>query len=141
VIYHPINDEVYYGFGNTAYCRRAKEKWRNISSLYRADEGCVVVTNRAADEPDIAAFLSQQSNVTEHFVVSSAIKYCLIASGRANIYPCFSRTMTWDTAGGHAIVKAAGGECYLLDGLTPLTYSASQIENPFFIANGNRVII
>ncbi|MEJ8562198.1 3'(2'),5'-bisphosphate nucleotidase CysQ [Yoonia sp. GPGPB17] len=64
----------------------------------------------------------------------SSLKFCLVATGEADIYPRLGRTMEWDTAAGHAVLKGAGGEVVRFDDHTPLTYGKPGFENPFFIA-------
>jgi 3'(2'), 5'-bisphosphate nucleotidase len=58
-----------------------------------------------------------------------------VASGRADLYPRFGRTMEWDTAAGHAVLWAAGGTVETLEGET-LVYGKPGFENPFFVAKG-----
>ena len=65
----------------------------------------------------------------------SSLKFCLVATGRADLYPRFGRTMEWDTAAGHAVLMAAGGEVRTMDG-DPLTYGKPGFENPYFYAVG-----
>ena len=48
--------------------------------------------------------------------VGSSLKFCMIASGEADLYPRFGTTMEWDTAAGDAILRAAGGMTTTLDG-------------------------
>jgi len=68
----------------------------------------------------------------------SSLKFCLLAEGRADIYPRLSPTMEWDTAAGHAILRAAGGCLRALDG-APLAYGhAPGHVNPAFIAFASR---
>ena len=64
----------------------------------------------------------------------SSLKLCLIAEGKADIYPRFAPTMEWDTAAGHAIIRAAGREVYHTDEKTPLAYNKEDLLNPWFIA-------
>jgi 3'(2'), 5'-bisphosphate nucleotidase len=64
----------------------------------------------------------------------SSLKFCLVATGEADLYPRLGRTMEWDTAAGHAVLKGAGGEVVRFDDHTPLTYGKAGYENPFFIA-------
>ncbi len=64
----------------------------------------------------------------------SSLKFCLVATGEADIYPRLGRTMEWDTAAGHAVVNGAGGRVVRFDDHTPLTYGKDGYENPFFIA-------
>ena len=64
----------------------------------------------------------------------SSLKFCLIATGEADIYPRVGRTMEWDTAAGHAVLTGAGGAVVRFDDHLPLTYGKEGYANPFFIA-------
>ncbi|WP_322096075.1 3'(2'),5'-bisphosphate nucleotidase CysQ [Pelagibius litoralis] len=99
-------------------------------------EGAVVVASRrhgAGKELD--DFLSRYT-VAEKVSAGSSLKFCLVASGRADVYPRFGRTMEWDTAAGHAVLLAAGGQVYTLDD-EPLDYGKPDFENPHFYALGD----
>ncbi len=65
----------------------------------------------------------------------SSLKFCLVASGEADLYPRLGRTMEWDTAAGDAVLRGAGGRVVRFDDLTPLAYGKPGFENPFFIAH------
>ena len=64
----------------------------------------------------------------------SSLKFCLVASGEADLYPRLGRTMEWDTAAGHAVLVGAGGAVVRADDLAPLTYGKPGYENPHFLA-------
>lgn len=64
----------------------------------------------------------------------SSLKFCLVASGEADLYPRLGRTMEWDTAAGQAVLASAGGIVVNFDDHKPLTYGKPGYENPFFIA-------
>jgi len=64
----------------------------------------------------------------------SSLKFCLVATGEADLYPRLGRTMEWDTAAGHAVLAGAGGQVVRFDDHTPLTYGKEGYANPFFIA-------
>ena len=72
------------------------------------------------------------------------MKFCRIAEGRADIYPCFGRTMEWDTAAGQAVLEAAGGRVRTLAGETLLYGKAASDTdvpgaNPSFVADNGAV--
>jgi 3'(2'), 5'-bisphosphate nucleotidase len=69
----------------------------------------------------------------------SSLKFCLIATGEADLYPRAGRTMEWDTAAGHAVLNGAGGAVVRFDDLSPLTYGKPGYENPYFIAHAKGV--
>jgi len=64
----------------------------------------------------------------------SSLKFCLIATGEADLYPRVGRTMEWDTAAGHAVLHGAGGKVVRFDDHSPLVYGKDGYANPFFIA-------
>ena len=64
----------------------------------------------------------------------SSLKFCLVATGEADLYPRLGRTMEWDTAAGDAVLRGAGGQVVRFDDHTPLAYGKPGFDNPFFIA-------
>ena len=71
----------------------------------------------------------------------SSLKFCLVATGEADLYPRLGRTMEWDTAAGDAVLRGAGGRVVRMDDLTPLTYGKPGWDNPFFIAHAPGVAL
>ena len=67
-------------------------------------------------------------------VISSSIKFCMVAMREADLYPRLGRTMEWDTAAGHAILSGAGGKVVRFDDRRPLVYGKPGYENPEFVA-------
>ena len=100
------------------------------------DDGAVVVASRRhGSGAELEDFLSR-FKVAETVNAGSSLKFCLVASGRADLYPRLGRTMEWDTAAGHAVLLAAGGQVYTLDD-EPLDYGKPGFENPNFYALGS----
>ncbi len=73
-------------------------------------------------------------NVKDSKSAGSSLKFCLVATGEADIYPRVGRTMEWDTAAGHAVLTGAGGKVVRFDDHTSLKYGKEDYANPFFIA-------
>ncbi|KAF0116581.1 MAG: 3'(2') 5'-bisphosphate nucleotidase [Rhodobacteraceae bacterium] len=71
----------------------------------------------------------------------SSLKFCLVATGEADLYPRLGRTMEWDTAAGDAVLRGAGGQVVRFDDHTPLTYGKPGWDNPFFIAFAPGVVL
>ena len=72
----------------------------------------------------------------EHELISmgSSIKLCLVAEGKAHIYPRLGPTSEWDTAAAHAVVNAAGGEVINHETDDSLQYNTKvSVLNPYFI--------
>ncbi len=78
-------------------------------------------------------FRNNGLKVTGRIQAGSSLKFCLIAEGKADIYPRFGPTNEWDTAAGQGVLEAAGGEVVTVDG-APLTYGKAGFGNPHFIA-------
>lgn len=99
-----------------------------------------VVASRSHNTPETEAYIASLGGA-EIVSVGSSLKFCLVASAQADVYPRFGRTMEWDTAAGDAVLRAAGGATVTLDG-TPLRYGKrnqaedADFANPHFIAKG-----
>ena len=73
-------------------------------------------------------------NVKDMTSAGSSLKFCLVATGEADLYPRLGRTMEWDTAAGHAVLNGAGGDIVRFDDHSPLRYGKEDYANVFFIA-------
>jgi 3'(2'), 5'-bisphosphate nucleotidase len=96
--------------------------------------GLAAVASRSHRTPETDAFLANYP-VAEFRSIGSSLKFCLVASGQADIYPRVGTTMEWDTAAGHAILTAAGGRVTGLNG-EPFLYGKPGFRNGSFVARG-----
>ena len=95
-----------------------------------------VVASRSHMSPetkDYVALLGKKFDI-ELVSAGSSLKLCLVAEGKAHLYPRFAPTMEWDTAAGQAIVENAGGIVADSETQTPLRYNKENLLNPWFIA-------
>jgi 3'(2'), 5'-bisphosphate nucleotidase len=92
------------------------------------------VASKSHNTPETEAWLAA-ARVTERVSIGSSLKFALVASGEADVYPRPAPTMEWDTAAGDAVLRAAGGRVFDLDG-QPLLYGKEKFFNPGFIATG-----
>lgn len=114
-----------------------------------ADTVGVTQPVRVSEAPDNAALMvvaskSHRDQATDDYIArygvrdmtsaGSSLKFCLVATGEADLYPRLGRTMEWDTAAGHAVLTGAGGQVVRFDDHTPLRYGKAGFANPFFIA-------
>jgi 3'(2'), 5'-bisphosphate nucleotidase len=78
-------------------------------------------------------YLEAAVGTCAYAAIGSSLKFCIVAEGRADIYPRASPTSEWDTAAGHAVLLAAGG---LVDGADgePLRYGKPAFLNRAFVA-------
>jgi len=97
--------------------------------------GLTVVASRShGDASGLDEFLTGRK-VASLANAGSSLKLCLVAEGSADLYPRLGRTMEWDIAAGHAVLRAAGGDVRTLTG-EPLQYGKPGFDNPHFVAAG-----
>lgn len=134
VVLAPALDVAYVGAqGHGAWEERSGiRRGVNVAASVPAG-GPVVVSSRShEDESALRAFLGNRP-VAATRGVGSSLKFCLVATGEAQLYPRLGPTMEWDTAAGHAVLAAAGGDVVDLHGL-PLCYGKPGFRNPAFVA-------
>ncbi|WP_337267593.1 3'(2'),5'-bisphosphate nucleotidase CysQ [Oryzifoliimicrobium ureilyticus] len=99
----------------------------------------IALASRCHDSPQTSDFLMREG-ITHCTNIGSSLKFCLLAEGKADIYPRFTRTMEWDTAAGDAVLRAAGGMTLTWEGL-PLRYGKlgqhdGDFSNGGFVCSG-----
>src|SRR5205085_914357 len=85
-----------------------------------------VVGSRTHQSPETLSFIDQiktEGRQVEIKSAGSALKFCLLAEGEADIYPRFAPTMEWDTAAGHALLKSSGKNIYVYPGGEEMQYN------------------
>jgi 3'(2'), 5'-bisphosphate nucleotidase len=106
---------------------------RKTLTLRKPDnEALIAVASRSHITARTQRFLDS-NKIARTTNAGSSLKFCMLASGEADIYPRFGPTMEWDTAAGHAILLAAGGLVEEISG-RPLKYGKPDFRNGDFIA-------
>jgi 3'(2'), 5'-bisphosphate nucleotidase len=95
----------------------------------------VVVASRSHFTQNTSDYLALAAPGCGYEAIGSSLKFCIIAEGRADLYPRLSPTAEWDTAAGHAVLLGAGGSVVGPDG-QPLRYGKPAFLNRAFIATG-----
>jgi 3'(2'), 5'-bisphosphate nucleotidase len=101
-----------------------------------------VITSRSFNSADTEKYILNLKNRyqnVELISAGSALKFGLIAEGKADIYPRFAPTMEWDVAAGHAILKESGFSVADAKTGDSLVYNKPDLENPWFIAKNSRI--
>jgi 3'(2'), 5'-bisphosphate nucleotidase len=135
VVHAPALSRLYAGaIGVEAYIEDSTGRCK-IACRSVPPEGMTIVSSRShGDASALDRFLAGRM-VASRAKAGSSLKFCLVASGKADVYPRLGRTMEWDTAAGHAVLLAAGGRVTDLDGID-LKYGKPEFENPHFVAFG-----
>ena len=144
----PIRGVVYAPYRERMFFTRADgQSVEEMGPFSKDAQGEVKEINVSTPDNDalmIVASKSHRDQATDDYInkyavrdsrsAGSSLKFCLVATGEADIYPRVGRTMEWDTAAGHAVLNGAGGAVVRFDDHSPLTYGKPIYENPFFIA-------
>nr|WP_240454728.1 3'(2'),5'-bisphosphate nucleotidase CysQ [Caulobacter sp. 17J65-9] len=132
----PASGQVWYTTSAGAMRRRVGETAAQpVRVRVKPDAGLALVSHTLSD--DEATRLAARHGCANWQGLDSSVKFCLIAEGRADVYPRPGPTMEWDTAAADAVLRAAGGRVLTEDG-KPLTYGKADrgFENPGFLAIG-----
>ena len=134
IIHAPAIGTTYWGGENGVFRQSGDEAPEQITVRAPDENGLVVMTSRShrANEEEFLEGFS----VRDELNAGSSIKFCLVAAGEADFYPRLGPTCEWDTAAGHAILRAAGGSVRTLNG-GDLKYGKPDFRNPFFLARGD----
>lgn len=97
------------------------------------NDALMVVASKSHRDQATDDYIGKYS-VRDSKSAGSSLKFCLVATGEADLYPRLGRTMEWDTAAGDAVLRGAGGHVIRFDTHEPLTYGKPGWDNPFFIA-------
>ncbi|MCP4126034.1 MAG: 3'(2'),5'-bisphosphate nucleotidase CysQ [Gammaproteobacteria bacterium] len=137
VIYVPVSKVSYYGnVGHGAFKILPGEEPEQIQATGNHGSPIRVAGSRSHAGESLKRYLE---NLGEHEIISmgSSLKSCLVAEGKADIYPRLGPTSEWDTGAAQAVVEAAGGR--ITDtSMQPLLYnSKDSLLNPDFFVFGN----
>ncbi len=137
LVHAPVRDETFLGVMLGA--ERRAEVWRGGKAQkigVRPRPKRIIVTGSKSHEvPALMDPFLARYDVAEKLPVGSSLKFCLVAEGKADIYPRFGPTCEWDIAAGHAVLRAAGGRVHDFEG-AEITYKKPQFLNGRFLAEG-----
>ena len=112
----------------------------NIQTAFSDNTALKVIASKSHRDTQTDQYISKYS-CEEIVSAGSSLKFCLLATGEADLYPRFGPTMEWDTAAGHAILSAAGGIVVQAENKQHLEYGKQGYKNPFFIAASKSVLL
>lgn len=148
VIYVPVSRELYYAdvTQNKAFKSITNEDHSLNGELFLEKDSIVpsdslgnkvrVVGSRShmnQDTLNYIAVLENENKEVEIVSKGSSLKFCLVAEGKADVYPRFAPTMEWDTAAGDAICRAVGLNVISQETQQALTYNKENLLNPYFL--------
>jgi 3'(2'), 5'-bisphosphate nucleotidase len=154
IIYSPVSKELYFandkiGAFKTVNIFSKENQYYNINDLIEKSIKLPIFENRNSfvvlkskshnsfKNDEFIKFLSSKYSNLEILEKGSSLKICILAEGKADIYPRFGPTSEWDTAAGHAILKASGGNIFDAHAKKEIIYNKKNILNPDFVAVRN----
>ncbi len=152
VIYVPVSQELYFADVNNGFGYKATLDSRNqtldellkkaiiLEPKVNESNEIQVVGSRSHMSEETMTFmenLKAEGKSVEIVSKGSSLKFCLIAEGKADVYPRFAPTMEWDTAAGQAICNAVGIDVISKETNKPLLYNKENLLNPWFLVAKN----
>lgn len=122
---------------NAAHPSGTAGPWRAITVRQPDPANMVVLASRSHPSPELEAYLAG-GPPPMRITAGSALKFCLVAEGSADLYPRFNFTREWDTAAGQAVVEGAGGSVLRFEGGVPgarLPVNKPDLLNGPFLAS------
>ena len=148
VIYVPVKEELYFAMeGLGSYKITVDAISSDLDDLIEKSnklpidckrENYVIVGSRSHMSAETEEFFyekkKEHTNV-EVMVVGSSLKLCMVAEGKADVYPRYAPTMEWDTGAGHAIAKYAGFSVKQFNSCDDVMYNKEDLLNPWFLVS------
>ncbi len=133
----PARNEMYYAVqGQGAWKIDAEDNKHRLQVNEPSAERIALIGSRSHPSPEFDAYLKDMESKyaqVDFVPAGSSLKFCLVAEGKADVYPRLGPTMEWDTGAGHAVVLEAGARVRIHGASEDLSYNKENLLNPFFI--------
>ena len=133
VVYAPAQGRLFYTRADGVSVEEVGGVERMITVTKPDNAGLMVVASKSHRDQATDDYIGKYA-VKDMKSAGSSLKFCLLATGEADLYPRLGRTMEWDTAAGDAVLRGAGGRVVRFDDHSTLAYGKKGWDNPFFIA-------
>lgn len=132
VVHIPVWNHTYYTDNKNSACFKDEYGNLHLLSVEKQDNKQKIIVSSKKKDHRVDDYIKQyyKESPVSFIYYESTIKYCMVASGKADIYPRFGLTYEWDTAAAHAILKACGKDIYVMDSKKSLTYNKQDFKNP-----------
>ncbi len=136
VVHVPVSGRTYVGCeGHGAEVRAGDQEPEAIQVSGLSSLPPRIVGSRSHASEYLSRFLDAVGD-HEMIPMGSSLMFCIVAEGKADVYPRLGPTSEWDTAAAQAVVEQAGGSVLRIDG-SPLAYNQkADILNPWFVVSG-----
>jgi 3'(2'), 5'-bisphosphate nucleotidase len=136
VVYVPVHSIAYTAAKGYGAFKKVSDVRHQINTHKPARNTPIVVGSRSHISPDVQIYLDKLGN-HELKSMGSSLKFCLVAEGKADLYPRLGLTSEWDTAAAQCIVEQAGGRVVTLDNQALKYNTKESLLNPYFMVYGD----
>jgi 3'(2'), 5'-bisphosphate nucleotidase len=141
IVYAPAQGRLFYTQADGSAVEELSDGTLRVIAVSSPDNAALmVVASKSHRDATTDDYIAKYA-VKDMKSAGSSLKFCLVATGEADLYPRLGRTMEWDTAAGDAVLRGAGGHVVRFDDHTPLAYGKAGWDNPFFIAYAPGVVL
>jgi 3'(2'), 5'-bisphosphate nucleotidase len=131
LIAHPPSKKIWYAKNKKLIIINNGIKQSYKASKKNLQDYLTVITSKEINS-ELESFLKKFKKI-KRIKISSSLKFCKLAEGKADLYPRFVSISKWDIAAGHAILNASGGELIDLDG-NNINYNKKSSKTGKFLA-------
>ncbi len=133
VVYAPVKEITYYADENGSFKQEKENPPKKLEPIKTEGSTLRVVASRSHFTDETKKYIENLGKKYELVSVGSSLKICLVAEGKADIYPRLGSTMEWDTAAAHAIIS--GVKKKIVDYYTKkeLMYNKEDLLNQWFV--------
>ena len=108
IVYAPVKDRLFFSYGNNFAFEISNGKRKSLSCKKINPNEIIGLIN--SDKVPIEVLnIHKKFKVSKIIKMSSSLKFCILASGEADIYAAKARAFEWDIAAGHTILEHSGG--------------------------------
>ncbi len=140
LVYLPATGDLYFGGeGVGAFFNHEPI----MTQPYNVDIGLTMIGSRMHPNPKQQHLRDQflkGNKVSSYVTRGSSVKFCMVASGEAHLYPRFVPTYEWDTCAAHAILLQTGGDIIDFKTGQRLAYSKVNFLNGPIVTGTNQVL-
>ena len=132
IVYAPAKNRIFFSYGKDHAFEINNEK-KIVLNCKKVNNNEIIGLENSGTTPSEVLKIYEKYKVSRTVKMSSSIKFCILASGEADIYAANARAFEWDIAAGHTILEHAGGSITTQEGKNIL-YGKENYKNLGIIA-------
>lgn len=115
IVYAPAKNRLFFSYGKDFAFEINNEK-KIVLNCKKKNKNEIIGLENSGTTPIEVLDIYKKYKVSKTIKMSSSLKFCILASGEADIYAANARAFEWDIAAGHVVLEHAGGSVTTNDG-------------------------